>query len=51
MVYEPLGMSLYDLIKKNNYHRLPLDVVRQVAKQILQAMSFLQSINLVHTGN
>lgn len=50
MVFERLGLSLYDLIKKNDYKRFPLPVVKSVAKQILQAMEFLSSINLIHTG-
>lgn len=43
-------MSLYDIIKKNDYRRLPLDMVRSISKQLLQALSFLQSMNLIHTG-
>lgn len=50
MVYEPLGMSLYDLIKKNDYKRFPLDLVRTVALQILKGIDFLESMNLIHTG-
>ncbi len=50
MVYEPLGMSLYDLVKKNDYKRFPLDLVRSVSFQILQGIDFLKSINLIHTG-
>ena len=50
MVYEPLGMSLYDVIKKNDYKRLPLPMVANIAKQLLEAMAFLKNINLIHTG-
>ncbi len=50
MVYEPLGLSLYDLVKKNDYKRFPLDLVRAVAHQILQGIDFLKSMNLIHTG-
>lgn len=50
MVFERLGVSLYDLVKKNNYKRFPLSVVKHISKQILLAMEFLQSINIIHTG-
>jgi serine/threonine protein kinase len=50
MVFETLGMSLYDLVKRNEYKRLPLDVVRSVSYQLLQAIDFLHSVNLIHTG-
>jgi hypothetical protein len=50
MVYEPLGVSLYDLVKKNDYKRFPLELVRSVSYQILQGIDFLKSINLIHTG-
>lgn len=50
MVFEPLGLSLYDLVKKNDYKRFPLSIVRHVTYQLLQAIDFLRSINLIHTG-
>ncbi len=50
MVFETLGVSLYDLVKQNNYKRLPLSCVRDVSRQLLQALNFLQSINMIHTG-
>lgn len=50
MVFETLGVSLYDLVKQNDYKRLPLYCVRDVARQLLLALNFLQSINMIHTG-
>jgi serine/threonine protein kinase len=50
MVFETLGISLYDLVKRNDYKRLPLECVRDVARQLMQALDFLQSIQLIHTG-
>ena len=50
MVFETLGVSLYDLVKKNDYKRLPMAYVRDIARQLLQALDFLRSINLIHTG-
>jgi len=49
MVFETLGVSLYDLVKKNDYKRLPMAYVRDIARQLLQALDFLRSINLIHT--
>ena len=50
IVFETLGASLYDLIKKNDYKPLPFDCVKDISKQMLEALDFLQSINLIHTG-
>jgi dual-specificity kinase len=50
MVFETLGISLYDLVKRNDYKPLPLECVRDVARQLMQALDFLQSIQLIHTG-
>jgi serine/threonine protein kinase len=50
MVFERLGLSLYDLIKKNDFKRFPLEVVKDISRQLLQAMDFLKSVNLIHTG-
>lgn len=50
LVFETLGLSLYDVIKNNDYKRLPLSLVRDISRQLLDTMSFLKSINLIHTG-
>lgn len=50
MVFETLGVSLYDLVKMNDFRRLPLWCVRDVARQMLEGIDFLSSINLIHTG-
>jgi hypothetical protein len=31
-IFETLGLSLYDLIKRNNYKRLPLEYVIVIAQ-------------------
>lgn len=49
MVFQPLGLSLYDIIKRNDYVGLPLSIVKSVSKQLLCALDFLQSMNLIHT--
>jgi serine/threonine protein kinase len=49
IVTEPLGKSLYDFIKANNYKPLPLYCVQSFADQLLTAVSFLHGMRLVHT--
>eukprot|EP00607_Mallomonas_marina_P004660 CAMPEP_0182428498 /NCGR_PEP_ID=MMETSP1167-20130531/23065_1 /TAXON_ID=2988 /ORGANISM="Mallomonas Sp, Strain CCMP3275" /LENGTH=304 /DNA_ID=CAMNT_0024611437 /DNA_START=39 /DNA_END=950 /DNA_ORIENTATION=+ len=49
MVFESLGTSLYDFIKMNNYRGLPLYCVRDIARQLLVAIDFLESMHLIHT--
>eukprot|EP00981_Chlorochromonas_danica_P002530 scaffold487_cov178-Ochromonas_danica.AAC.18 len=36
-------------VRRNDYVGLPMEFVRSVSKQLLQALNFLQSIHLVHT--
>ena len=50
MVFETLGKSLFDVIKANDYKRLPMPMVRDICRQLIEAMHFLKSVNLIHTG-
>lgn len=49
MVFEKLGPSLYDIIKKNSYRGFPMPIVRDFFYQVLEAIGFLHSIKLTHT--
>lgn len=49
IVLEELGRSLYDYLKENSYKGFPLDYVRSFSGQLLDCMTFLKSINLIHT--
>lgn len=49
MVFEKLGPSLYDFLKRQKYRPFPLICVRDFAKQMLEALEFLHSFRLVHT--
>jgi serine/threonine protein kinase len=40
MVQEPLGLSLYEFIKRNKYAGFPLPVVRHIAFQLFSAVSW-----------
>ncbi|KAA0152747.1 hypothetical protein FNF29_03636 [Cafeteria roenbergensis] len=49
IVTEPLGNSLYDYIKANDYRPLPLFCVQAFADQLLTSVAFLHDMRLVHT--
>ena len=49
LVFEPLGKSLYDFIKQNDYKGFEIGQVRQIALKSLQAIEFIHSIKLTHT--
>jgi serine/threonine protein kinase len=49
MVFESLGPSLYDFLKRQKYQPFPLVCVRDFAKQLLETLEFLHSFRLIHT--
>lgn len=49
IVFEKLGMSLYDFMHKNAFRPFPLDIVQHFARQMLRALVFLHSLSVVHT--
>ncbi|KAI8462996.1 MAG: kinase-like domain-containing protein [Monoraphidium minutum] len=49
MVFEKLGPSLYDFLRRNDYQPFPLAVVQSVARQLLEAVAFMHELRLVHT--
>jgi Protein kinase domain len=49
LVFERMGSSLYDLLKRNDYAGFPLNVVRHFAYDMLNAVAFLHSMKLIHT--
>lgn len=54
LVFEPLGPSLYDVIKRNDYKGkihsgFSMHEVQQFARQILQAAEFMHRMRLTHT--
>lgn len=49
MVFEKLGLSLYDFLKKNSYRPFHLDLVRSFGRQLLESISYLHDLNLIHT--
>ena len=49
LVFEPLGVSLYDYLTANEYQPLPLYCVQAFSDQLVRAISFLHEMKLVHT--
>ncbi|KNC54963.1 CMGC/SRPK protein kinase [Thecamonas trahens ATCC 50062] len=50
MVFEVLHCNLLRLIKQSNYNGLPLDIVRRIAKQVLEGLAFLHDeCGIIHT--
>ena len=39
MVFEKLGLSLYDFLRKNHYHGFSLEMVRDFGIQLLEAVA------------
>lgn len=49
LVFESLGPSLYDYLKRNEYQPFPMSYVRDFSRQLLEAIEFLHSFRLIHT--
>mmetsp|Transcript_17781 Transcript_17781/g.24589 ORF Transcript_17781/g.24589 Transcript_17781/m.24589 type:complete len:485 (-) Transcript_17781:146-1600(-) len=49
IVFEKLGLSLYDFLRKNHYRPFDIDLVREFGAQMLDSVAFLHSLSLIHT--
>lgn len=49
LVFEKLGPSLYDHLRRNRFRPFTLDQVREFAYQLLESVSFVHSLTLIHT--
>ncbi|XP_008442583.1 serine/threonine-protein kinase AFC1 isoform X1 [Cucumis melo] len=49
IVFEKLGPSLYDFLRKNSYRSFPIDLVREFARQLLESVAFMHELRLIHT--
>jgi len=49
MVFETLGLSLYDLIKKNNHNGYPMRLVQSFSRQLLESIAFMHEQGYTHT--
>ncbi|KAJ4977620.1 hypothetical protein NE237_008400 [Protea cynaroides] len=49
IVFEKLGPSLYDFLRKNSYRSFPIDLVREIGRQLLESVAFMHDLRLIHT--
>jgi len=49
LIFEILGLSVFDFLKENNYHPYPLDQVRHIIYQLCHSVKFLHECRLTHT--
>merc|ERR1719478_1541450 len=50
LVFEPLGVSLYDFMKKNAFRGFWMQDLQDFARQCLKAMKFLhEMLRMTHT--
>ncbi|KAJ7523094.1 hypothetical protein O6H91_18G037200 [Diphasiastrum complanatum] len=49
MVFEKLGPSLYDFLRKNSYRPYSVDLVREFGRQLLESVAYMHDLTLIHT--
>lgn len=49
IVFEKLGPSLYDFLRKNSYRPFSIDLVRELGRQLLESVAFMHDLRLIHT--
>ncbi|KAH6757620.1 hypothetical protein C2S51_038768 [Perilla frutescens var. frutescens] len=49
LVFEKLGPSLFDFLKRNKYSPFPVDLVREFGRQLLESVAYMHDLRLIHT--
>nr|CAD1824212.1 unnamed protein product [Ananas comosus var. bracteatus] len=49
IVFEKLGPSLYDFLKRNKYYPFPVELVREFGRQLLESVAYMHELRLIHT--
>ncbi|ESR63842.1 serine/threonine-protein kinase AFC3 [Citrus sinensis] len=49
IVFEKLGPSLFDFLKRNKYCPFPVDLVREFGRQLLESVAYMHDLRLIHT--
>ena len=50
ILFEKLGMSIYQLLEENSFIGFPIDVIQAIARQIFESLEFLHDhLHIVHT--
>lgn len=45
-VFEKLGPSLFDFMRKNEYRPFPIDLVQEFSRQLIQAVAYLHGLQV-----
>jgi hypothetical protein len=48
-VFEKLGPSLYDFLRRNEYQPFPIQLVQHFCRQLLEAIAYMHELTLIHT--
>ncbi|KAB2024781.1 hypothetical protein ES319_D06G109300v1, partial [Gossypium barbadense] len=49
IVFEKLGPSLFDFLKRNKYSPFPVDLVREFVHQLLESVAYMHDLLLINT--
>ncbi|KAB2077461.1 hypothetical protein ERO13_A06G138400v2 [Gossypium hirsutum] len=49
IVFEKLGPSLFDFLKRNKYSPFPVGLVREFGHQLLESVAYMHDLHLIHT--
>ncbi|XP_010254141.1 PREDICTED: serine/threonine-protein kinase AFC3 isoform X2 [Nelumbo nucifera] len=49
IVFERLGPSLFDFLRRNKYCPFPVDLVREFGRQLLESVAYMHDLRLIHT--
>ncbi|XWS17749.1 hypothetical protein CRYUN_Cryun33cG0094100 [Craigia yunnanensis] len=49
IVFEKLGPSLFDFLKRNKYCPFPVDLVWEFGRQLLESVAYMHDLRLIHT--
>ncbi|XP_042482117.1 serine/threonine-protein kinase AFC3 [Macadamia integrifolia] len=49
IVFEKLGPSLFDFLRRNKYSSFPVDLVREFGRQLLESVAYMHDLRLIHT--
>lgn len=48
LVFELLGLNLFQVIEKNNYHGLSVNLIRAITIQMMDALVFTKNVHIIH---
>ncbi|KAL8137905.1 hypothetical protein V2J09_003906 [Rumex salicifolius] len=49
IVFEMLGPSIFDFLRRNRYRSFPVDLVCNIGRQLLECVAFMHNLHLIHT--